>query len=197
MLNKGSVLVLSCMIFLVILTSWYAASLTRLSVLPTGGTLNMGVLTQAHVVQMSDQGKVQYNGMAQNATEFNNGDIHFEGLNILYYTHDAGNGAAITPWTLKADTGVALKQNTEIDLQGNVNLSRPSTAKTPALLAQTEAARVYLQTNQIRGDDLISLSQPGSINQMQGVGFVVDIQGQWMKLLSAVKGTYAPDSSTN
>lgn len=188
MLNKGSLLVVMVLFCLMALTGWYAAGLTRLPTLPDVGAFNMGVLTTAHVIQTTDAGALQYQGSMAEATKINNGDIHFKGLNILFY--NAANDA--TPWNLKADTGTAIDQNTEIDLQGNVALSRASTANSVPILVQTAAATIYPNSQKVTGAGLITLSQPGTMNQTSGVGFNVNLQQKAVNLLSQVKTIYAP-----
>lgn len=188
MLNKGSFLVVMALFCLMALTGWYAAGLTRLPTLPDVGAFNMGVLTTAHVVQTTDTGALQYQGDMAEATQINNGDIHFKGLNILFYNTEND----ITPWNLKADRGTAIDRNTEIDLQGNVALSRAVTANSAPILVQTAAAMIYPNSQKVTGEGLITLSQPGTMNQTTGVGFVVNLQQKTANLLSQVKSIYAP-----
>ncbi len=187
MLNKATAGVVSLLILLVVVTGWYAASLTRFTPFSAGGLINMGALSQANVIQTTDAGTIQYKGSITQATEFNNGNINFVGLDVTFY----GQGKA-APMTLKSDTGEVLDDNKQINLFGNVNLSQPAIGNNPPLLIQTDSASLFPDTDVVQGAGLITFLQPGTINKMQGVGFVANLQEQWVKLLSQVKGIYAP-----
>ena len=187
MLNKTTTAVVATMIAMVVATGWYAASLTRFTPFSAGALFNMGALTKLHLIQATDIGSIQYQGDIAEATEFNNGDIDFTGMNVTYY----GDGQS-APWTLLADKGTALDHHSQINLLGHVNASQPAANKNPPLLIQTDAAPIFTDSEDVKGSGLITLSQPGTINQMQGVGFVADLQGKWLKLFAQVKGQYAP-----
>jgi len=187
MLSRGTFIVIAGLIFMVILTSWYAASLTRIFPLPNSGVINMGVLTNAHVIQTTDRGALQYQGDMATATELSNGDVSFAGLSVLFY-----GATKAAPWHLKADTGSTLKRGKQVNLKGHVVASRVAYGTAPALVIKTYAASIYPELQQIKGSGLITFSQPGSINTMHGTGFIADLKGKWIKLLSQVKGIYAP-----
>ena len=188
MLDRGSYLVIGVLIFLLVVTSWFAASLTRIPSFQGSGLTNMGVLTNAEVIQTTNNGLLQYQGSIKTANQFNNGNINFEGLNVILYE----NGSTIAPWTLSSDTGTIIDNNQQINLEGHVVLKRPGVTNTPPILVQTNSASIYPNDQLVKGSDLITISQPGSINQTTAVGFVANLQQKWIKLLSEVKSTYAP-----
>jgi LPS export ABC transporter protein LptC len=188
MLNRGSFLVTASLIFLVVLTSWYAASLTRIIPLVGSGLINMGVLTNATVTQTTATGALQYKGSIKTATEFNNGNINFDVLNLIFF----GDQPNQVPWNLTADAGTVIDHNSQINLQGHVIASRLQTGTTPPILIQTDSASIYPDTQLIKGSSLITFSQPGSINKTTAVGFVANLQAKWLKLLSQVRSVYAP-----
>lgn len=189
MLNRGSMLVVGLLILILVITSWYAASMTRIaSIMQGGGLINMGVLTGTHVIQTTDQGALLYEGTMQSATEFNNGDIHFVALNVNFYNGQVN----LPPWQLSADTGSVMENNQQIDLDGHVLLSRKAATGIFPVVVATDHAAIYPNTERITGTGLITFTQPGTINKMSGIGFVADIQAKWIKLLSNVQGIYAP-----
>lgn len=188
MLNRSSFLVTLALALLVAITSWYAASLTRIGQIPGGGLINMGIISNASMIQTTTTGALQYQGSVQSANEYNNGDIDFEGLNLKYY----GTDSSPVPWLLSSNQGSVLERGEEINLIGNVTASRTQAGTAPPMLIQTESAVIYSDTKQIKGPGLITFSQPGSINKTTAVGFVADLQAKWLKLLSLVRSTYAP-----
>ncbi len=187
MLNKGATLVVTALFCLVALTGWYAASLTHLPELPAVGSFNMGMLTGVHVIQTNPAGSVQYQGSIAEATQLGNENVNFTGLNVTLYDSDQN----ALPITLTADEGTATNQNSQIDLMGHVTLTRPQSPNSVPLLVKTDAATIYPDTETVKGSGLITFSQPGTMNQTSGVGFVANLQQKWMKLLSQVKSTYA------
>lgn len=190
MLNKGALLAVTLLVLVLLVTSWYAASLTRITPFIESGSFNMGTLTDANILQTDNFGNPQYTGTMQSATEFNNGDIHFLGFNMTFFN----NGTPVSPpWQLRSDSGTVTNQNTEITLNGHVNLSRAAANGTIPVLIATDSAIIYPNTQKITGTDLVTISQPGTINQTSGIGFIADIQSKRVQLLSKVQGTYAPD----
>ncbi len=87
MLNRGAALVISFLILLLLITGWYAASLTQISPMVETGSIDMGTLTGAKLIQTNAAGNLQYQGTMQTATELNNGDIHFNGFNMNFFNH--------------------------------------------------------------------------------------------------------------
>jgi LPS export ABC transporter protein LptC len=190
MLNRGSFLVVVVLTFLLVLSSWYVATLTRVTPFQGGGSFSMGQLSHAHLIQATSAGLVQYEGDIESSTQFKDGNVNFQGLNLTFFGQPGS-----TPWTLAADGGSVVDANNEITLQGNVSLSRPKTVKNAPVLIQTQAAMIYPNQNKVTGTDLITFTQPGTINKTTAVGFVANTQAQWIKLLSQVKSTYAGKAS--
>ena len=187
MLNRGAFLGIFLISFLVVLTSWYAAKLSI--IVPfSGATLtNMGSLQQGSIVQMNDQGAVQYRGTVAQATESGDNDVALTDLKWIDYSTSL-------PWTLTAASGMLTDHNTILELGGGVSLSRPASPGNPPVLVQTARAKVDIQQQIISGEDLITVTQPGTPNSIQGVGFKANIQPRQVQLFSEVQSVYKPPS---
>ena len=185
MLNRGAFLGIFFISFLVVMTSWYAAKLSI--IVPfSGATLtNMGSLQHGSIVQMNEQGVVQYKGTVVEATENGESDIALTDLKWVDYS-------APLPWTLTAASGMLTDHNNILELEGGVSLSRPAASNNPAILVQTDKAKIDIQAQVISGGDLITVTQPGTLNSIQGVGFKAKIQARQVQLFSEVQSVYKP-----
>lgn len=119
------------------------------------------------------------------AVEASNSDVNFNGFHITYY-----GATNAPPWTLNSDTGTITNQNSQINLNGNINLSRPALGKAPPLLIQTESAVMYPATHQVSGTGLITFTEPGTVNSVQGTGFLANLANKTLELFTQVKSTY-------
>ncbi|MCX7123402.1 MAG: LPS export ABC transporter periplasmic protein LptC [Gammaproteobacteria bacterium] len=185
MINRGAFFGIFLISFLVIMTSWYAAKLSI--IVPfSGATLtNMGTLKGGVIVQMNDQGKVEYKGTVGQATQNSDLDIALTDLHLVDYSSPLA-------WTLTASSGMLTDHNNILELEGGVNLSRPAASTSPAILLQTNRAKINVAAQFITGEDLITVTQPGTINLIQGIGFKAKIASRQVQLLSEVKSVYKP-----
>lgn len=188
MLSRASFFVIFILMFLVALTCWYAASLTRITSLPSGDLINVGIISNVNISQTTGTGTLEYRGSIKTATEMNNGDVNFQTLMLQYFNGENDH----SPWTLTADQGNTIDNNSEITLEGHVVASRPEAANIPPLMIQTDSAIIYPDKQLIKGSDLITFSEPGSINKTTAVGFIANLHAKWLKLLSQVRSVYAP-----
>jgi LPS export ABC transporter protein LptC len=185
MLNRGAFFGIFLISFLVVMTSWYAAKLSI--IVPfSGATLTqIGTLNQGVVVQTNEQGTVEYRGTVVQASENGRADIALTGLQLVDYSQSV-------PWTLTAASGMLTDHNNLLELGGGVSLSRPAAPNNPALVVQTDHASVDIQSQTIKGDALITVTQPGTINAVQGMGFKANIPQRHVQLLSEVHSVYQP-----
>ncbi len=185
MLNRGTLLGIFLISFLVIITSWYAAKMSIIMPFTGASLTSIGTLQHGVIVQMNDQGVPQYKGTVVQASENGASDISLTGLQWEDYSQ-------AVPWTLTAASGMLSDQNTQLQLGGGVNLSRPATPNNPAILVQTDQARVDVEAQTIMGSDLITVSQPGTLNQVRAVGFVAQIPARTLRFLTEVQSVYQP-----
>jgi LPS export ABC transporter protein LptC len=187
MFNRGAVCGIILVSFLVILTSWYAAKMSV--IVPfSGATLtSVGTLTQGTVVQMNPAGQVEYKGTVAQASENGGQDVNLLGLQLVDYSQTI-------PWTLTAATGMLSDHNNTLDLGGGVALSRPAASNNPAILVQTQQAHIDLESQIITGEGPITVTQPGTLNTIQGVGFKAKITSRQLEFLKEVQSVYLPPS---
>lgn len=185
MLNRGSFLLIAIIVLLLILTSWYAASLSQIVPLLGATLTNIGSLQEGAIVQTSATGSVAYQGTVVSATQAGNGDVIFSGLQLVNLSQSG------PPWTLTSPSGTTSEHNNFIELTGGVHLSRPADAKNPAVQVETETASIEPNTQIVHGDGLITFTEPGTQNETQGVGFKANMQAKLINLLSQVESTYS------
>ncbi len=183
MLNRGAIFGIFLISLLVVITSWYAAKLSV--IVPFSGAVltNIGTLEQGVVIQTNAAGAVEYRGTVASASEDGANNIEMSQLQLIDYT-------APLPWTLTASSGMLTDQHNLLSLGGGVSLSRAAAPGAPPILVQTERAQINMQKQVVTGQDLITISQPGSKNFVSGVGFKANIASKKMQLLSGVKSVY-------
>ncbi len=183
MFNRNAFIGIFFISLLVVVTSWYAAKMSIIIPFSDATLTQRGTMQNGVVVQMNDQGQLQYRGTVAQARENGSTDIALSDLKLVDY-------ASGVPWTLTAASGMLSDHNNMLELGGGVSLSRPAEAHNPAIVVQTDQAKIDLQTQVITGHDLITVSQPGTSNLVQGIGFKAQIPSRQVQLLSGVKSVY-------
>lgn len=185
MLSRASYLLIALMIALIFLTSWYAASLSRIIPFLGLSLVNVGTLQKGEIMETNAAGKMIYQGSVDQATEEGSGAIQFLGLRIASF-----QGATQAPWVLTARSGTANESTPLIHLEGDVQLNQASQGGRPAFQVVTDALDLNRETQVAQGTGRITFSEPGTTNQTTGVGFVGNLVTQTVELRSEVQGQY-------
>lgn len=186
MLSRGSWIILSLILSLLVFTAWYAATLSRILPFFDGKSMtNLVVLNQGHLTQMGDEGRPTYQAFIAQASQQGSGEIDFSGLKVVTEASSSD-----LPWTLTAPFGVSRDENQAIDLQGGVILSRAASPKMPAIRITTDRVTIYPAQNKVAGADLIIFQVPGTQTLTQAQGFEANIQTEEIHLLSQVQSHY-------
>jgi LPS export ABC transporter protein LptC len=185
MLTRATWFAIILMACVLLLTSWYAASLSEIMPFIHGVSLtNRGQVLGARFIETNAAGQIEYSGSLAEAIENGDGSVSFsqlQGVSLL---------PGPLPWTLIAPTGGVNQSHKQILLEGGVRLSRPAAAHSPAILIETPSAILYPETKTVAGNEQIRFSEPGTRNVTTATGFSANFTTQVLSLLAHVESTY-------
>jgi LPS export ABC transporter protein LptC len=193
MFSRYSWLIVAILTLLVTITSWVAVENSQLA--PNNGqVVQTGIINQLSITQMNAAGSLEFYAKSNTASQYSNGDYHFQNININYYPSDNKGQADIVPWNLTATNASLLNNSTEIDLDGQVLLSRTKDGNTPAINIATSAVSLFPQNQTMQGNQPVTITIPNTQNITTAVGITGNLKTKVINLLSNVSSYYEPYS---
>lgn len=97
------------------------------------------------------------------------------------------------PLTMNAAQGRIFNDNQNIQLRGQVDISRPATAQAQALHLETESLLITTENDTMQTDDAVKMTLGNSI--LSGVGMLADRGNGNIRLLHQVRAIVPPNAS--
>lgn len=100
------------------------------------------------------------------------------------------HGEDSTPWTVKAAAGWVASGGDEVQLHGDVQVSRPETGTQAPVTVETESLAVRPQERTALTEDPVVITSPGA--RLTGTGLFADLNARRIELLANARGVYVP-----
>lgn len=138
--------------------------------------------------QINDKGVIEYKSFARTLKNFQNGQSSLFMNQLYIYPKNKGY-----PWRLTSNQAIISKDNTTVELIGNVNLYNHGDNKTnvPAININTNKAYVYPNKQYSKTNSPVRITQPGTKNIITGVGMEASLENpSTVRINSKVRGYY-------
>jgi lipopolysaccharide export system protein LptC len=149
-----------------------------------------GFMMAAHYIQYDDQGQIHMILDSSRVTHFaENNTSHFIQPKVLAYTQKR------IPWTITAEEGTAVHDSEQIILSKNVVIHQAPQPDYPETTITTPVMTIYPHRSFAETDQPIVIVRPNT--HIEAIGMQADFKSGIFKLLTAVRGTYAPPSKNS
>lgn len=151
---------------------------------PTTATVN-AYMNEAHYTQYDNTGQVHMIIYTPKMTHYaEDNTSYFANPHILAYSQQR------IPWTIDAQFGKALRNSEEVDLWGGVLIHQAPQLRYPETSITTDSMKIYPHRSYAETDQFITITRPDT--QVTATGMQADFKAGIFKLLSSVRGSYAP-----
>jgi len=144
-----------------------------------------GYMLEAHYIQYDEQGQVH---MVMNSPRM----VHFSENSVSFFIKPKvlAYSRQRIPWTITAELGMALHESEQIKLSQNVVIHQAPQLHYPETTIKTSAMSIFPHRAYAETDQPIIILRPDT--RIDAVGMQADFKSGIFKLLSSVRGSYAP-----
>ncbi len=176
-------------ILIAVLSVWIFFSGRHPKSKPTTATVVDGYMTEAHYTQYDDQGQVHMNMYTPRMTHYDQDSTsYFDKPEVLAYSQQR------IPWTIHAVYGKAIHTNEQVDLWGGVVIHQAPQPNYPETTMTTSALTIFPHRAYAETAQPVTIIRPDT--HIDAVGMQADFKAGIFKLLSSVRGSYAPPPKT-
>jgi lipopolysaccharide export system protein LptC len=144
-----------------------------------------GYMINATYTQYDEQGQVHTLMHAAKMTHYDKDNTsYFTQPEVLIYSRQR------IPWTIEAEQGKAIHNSDQVILWGSVRIHQSPQPHYPETTISTASMTVYPHRAYAETDQPVLIIRPNT--RVEAVGIQADFRQGIFKLLSAVRGQYAP-----